>query len=260
MSAELSLFLLGSVLLPMLLAEVTDCLPWMARRLAHWAAGRLGEQTAIERYREEWAAELAELPGKWVRLFHAVSYVVYLPQTREAVRATEVRADRQTIFMSKTVLARQVSATHVAAKLTEAGWSGGVYILAGAANMHTVHEALKTAGRRVLMIDVQAFLVQGAQASGWDLILTDLARDCGMVLVDGVGSDDLQRLRQLRMPCPVLVSYPEAADEGVPETPRIRWLESEPSALMFPTEISFGWIDEAAGVARFDDPIDITWS
>ncbi|GAA0574874.1 hypothetical protein [Streptomyces mordarskii] len=235
----------------------------MARRLARWAAGRLGEPAAIERYREEWAAELTELPGKWVRLFHAVSYVIYLPQTRKAVRASEVQEERLTIVVSKTAIAREASANHVVAKLTEAGWSGGVYVLAEGLNMHTVHESLKTVGRRVLMIDVQALLVQGAQTRGWDVILTDLARDWGMVLIDGAGADDLQRLRQLRVPCPVLVSCPAAAGAGMPETHRIRWMENDPDfqQLMSFQEMDIGgYYDEASGEMRFHSRVNITWN
>ncbi len=87
MSAQTAVFVATAVVLPLLLSEFGDWCPWLAKRLARWTARRLGDRQAIDRYSEEWVAELAEVPGKLSQLVAAVGYVAALPQIRWTLRA-----------------------------------------------------------------------------------------------------------------------------------------------------------------------------
>ncbi|MFE2140395.1 hypothetical protein ACFXA3_01295 [Streptomyces sp. NPDC059456] len=80
------IFLLSAVLLPLLLNEFSEWGPWLAKRLTGWTARRLGNQEAIERYAEEWAAELGEVPGKLGPLITAMGYLFHLPMIRLQLR------------------------------------------------------------------------------------------------------------------------------------------------------------------------------
>lgn len=55
-------FVVMVFVVPMLLAEFTDWLPWVATRLILRAANRLPAERR-GRYAEEWAAEFSALPG-----------------------------------------------------------------------------------------------------------------------------------------------------------------------------------------------------
>ncbi|MFD0069589.1 hypothetical protein, partial [Streptomyces sp. NPDC127574] len=87
MSAEVIIFMVTAVFLPLLLSEFGDWCPWLAKRLTQWAARRLGDAQAAERYSEEWLAELAHLPGKLSHLLTAISYFLALPRIRWSLRA-----------------------------------------------------------------------------------------------------------------------------------------------------------------------------
>lgn len=77
-------FLLTVVLVPMLVNEFTDWLPWFAANLIRLAARAL--PSAIRpRYVEEWLAELDAVPGKWSKLAFAFHIVIRAPATANAV-------------------------------------------------------------------------------------------------------------------------------------------------------------------------------
>jgi hypothetical protein len=59
-------FLLTAVLVPMLVNEFTDWLPWFAIRLV-WAAARTLPPAVRLRYSNEWLGELDATPGKLSR-------------------------------------------------------------------------------------------------------------------------------------------------------------------------------------------------
>ena len=56
------IFFLTAVVVPMLVDEVTDWLPWVATRVIRFAASSLPPDLR-ERYVEEWEAELDAVPG-----------------------------------------------------------------------------------------------------------------------------------------------------------------------------------------------------
>ncbi|WP_335988347.1 hypothetical protein [Glycomyces sp. MUSA5-2] len=78
------------VLLPLLLAEVGEVSPWAARRLIRWAARLLGERGTVERFSEEWEAELEAIPGKLLKLGYALGRVLLLPLTLRELRAVSI--------------------------------------------------------------------------------------------------------------------------------------------------------------------------
>ncbi|MFF3068823.1 hypothetical protein [Kitasatospora sp. NPDC057936] len=75
-----------AVVLPLLLSEFFEWGPALARRITLWTARRLGVPEAIERYSEEWLAELEEIPGKLSPLLFALSHLAHLPQIRLQLR------------------------------------------------------------------------------------------------------------------------------------------------------------------------------
>lgn len=92
MSSGLLVFVVTGVLVPLVLTEVGDWCPWAARRVVRWAARRLGDPAACERYEEEWAANLEEVPGKLSRLCSAFGYLACVPRMRRSVRGHRRRA------------------------------------------------------------------------------------------------------------------------------------------------------------------------
>jgi len=73
-------FLLTAVLVPMLVNEFTDWLPWLAERLI-WAAARTLPSAVRLRYTDEWLGELDATPGKLSKLVVAVRIFVRAPAT-----------------------------------------------------------------------------------------------------------------------------------------------------------------------------------
>lgn len=70
-------FLLLAVLLPLALSEAGELAPWLAAWLLQWGARRIGSPTATERYSEEWAANLEQVPGKLTKLTWACGVVLW---------------------------------------------------------------------------------------------------------------------------------------------------------------------------------------
>lgn len=60
-----------AVVVPLLVNEASDVAPWLAGRLVRWGARHLGPHADIERYEEEWSADLERVPGKLTKLAHA---------------------------------------------------------------------------------------------------------------------------------------------------------------------------------------------
>jgi hypothetical protein len=78
-------FLLTAVLVPMLVNEFTDWLPWLAERLI-WAAARTLPSAVRQRYTDEWLGELDATPGKLSKLVVAVRIFVRAPATAVIIR------------------------------------------------------------------------------------------------------------------------------------------------------------------------------
>ncbi|MCO1575535.1 NB-ARC domain-containing protein [Crossiella sp. SN42] len=78
-------WLIAAVLVPLLVGEFKEWLPRCALCLVRWAARRLGEPRACKRYEEEWAANLAEVPGYLSPLLAALGYVAATPRMRRAI-------------------------------------------------------------------------------------------------------------------------------------------------------------------------------
>lgn len=84
------LFILSGVIIPIALGEVGDWLPRLSERLLSRAAARLGSDALADRYAEEWAAELNEIPGKYSKLGYALGRLTHM-----RVILREVRIDRE---------------------------------------------------------------------------------------------------------------------------------------------------------------------
>ena len=82
------------VLVPTLLTEFTDWLPWIAARLVQRAAARLPAERRA-RYAEEWAAEFSALPGgKLTKLAFGLRLCAHARATAAVLRE-EVKAERE---------------------------------------------------------------------------------------------------------------------------------------------------------------------
>lgn len=61
------------------LAALGRLSPWLPRRMVRWTARRLRDEEAIERFLEEWQAELESIPGGHSQLWFAFGRVLSLP-------------------------------------------------------------------------------------------------------------------------------------------------------------------------------------
>jgi lipopolysaccharide/colanic/teichoic acid biosynthesis glycosyltransferase len=98
-------FLVTAVLVPLLVNEFTDWLPWLAARLIDAAAHTMPSAARL-RYAEEWLAELDAVPGKLSKLALAIRIFVRAPATAKAVR----RVPSARIPAMKAVFDRTVAA------------------------------------------------------------------------------------------------------------------------------------------------------
>jgi lipopolysaccharide/colanic/teichoic acid biosynthesis glycosyltransferase len=78
-------FVVSAVLVPMLVGEFADWLPWLAERLVGAAARALPPAVRL-RYTAEWLGELDAVPGKLSKLAVAVRIFVRAPATAAAIR------------------------------------------------------------------------------------------------------------------------------------------------------------------------------
>ena len=86
MSPEVVTFVLTAVVLPLAISEARDWCPRLAVALVRWAARRLGDPQARDRYIEEWAANIEAVPGKLSPLVSAFGYLLALPRMRWTLR------------------------------------------------------------------------------------------------------------------------------------------------------------------------------
>ncbi|CAL9508199.1 hypothetical protein SUDANB95_03553 [Actinosynnema sp. ALI-1.44] len=97
--SEALLFLVLVIATPLVVNEVGELAPWLARHLLRWGARRLGDELATERYREEWLADLDDVPGKLTKLGHSLVVVAWsVPVMRgrhEWRRLEAARRDRR---------------------------------------------------------------------------------------------------------------------------------------------------------------------
>jgi WhiB family transcriptional regulator, redox-sensing transcriptional regulator len=71
------------ILLPLALNEFGELAPWMARRLLCLGTRLLGSPDKIDRYAEEWSADLEHVPGKLTKLAYAVGVLAWsVPRLR----------------------------------------------------------------------------------------------------------------------------------------------------------------------------------
>ena len=97
-------YILTVVIVPILIGECTDWLPWTATHLIRAAARKL-PLTAQERYTEEWLAELDQLPGKLSKLVVALRIRFKARATSKALEGTKnpLLSDRHVPTWVKTV-------------------------------------------------------------------------------------------------------------------------------------------------------------
>ncbi|MFL1381712.1 NB-ARC domain-containing protein [Nocardiopsis protaetiae] len=91
MSTALIIFLATAVALPLLLNEFGEWAPWLAVRIVRWTARRLGHRDDIDRYAEEWEANLNEVPGKLTKLAVAIGMMAYAPRLRGSLKRKRAR-------------------------------------------------------------------------------------------------------------------------------------------------------------------------
>jgi lipopolysaccharide/colanic/teichoic acid biosynthesis glycosyltransferase len=121
-------FLFSAVLVPMLVGEFTDWVPWLAARLIK-AATRTLPSSVRPRYAEEWLAELDAVPGKLAKLALAVHIFVRAPATSAAInglpssRAMTVKAlfDKAAAAVALILLSPLFAAVAVAIRLGDNG-------------------------------------------------------------------------------------------------------------------------------------------
>jgi lipopolysaccharide/colanic/teichoic acid biosynthesis glycosyltransferase len=98
-------FLVTAVLVPMLVNEFTDWVPWFAERLIG-AAARTLPSAVRQRYTDEWLGELDATPGKLSKLVVAVRIFVRAPATAVIIsRVLSFRSITVKSVFDKTVAA-----------------------------------------------------------------------------------------------------------------------------------------------------------
>lgn len=66
-----------AITVPLLLNEAGEVSPWLAERVLRWGARRLRAPEKVERYTEEWLADLEQVPGKLTKLLYACGVVAF---------------------------------------------------------------------------------------------------------------------------------------------------------------------------------------
>jgi hypothetical protein len=90
--------LLGLVL-PLLLAELSSWVPWLAHRVVRRAARHLPDAYR-ERYEEEWLAELEQVPANLPKLSVALSLYLRVDMVRRALARNDVPKSTQRLPVS----------------------------------------------------------------------------------------------------------------------------------------------------------------
>lgn len=70
-------WLASTILLPLVLTEVTELGPWLARRVVQGGARLIVPRARAARFEEEWLAGLEEWPGKLMKLIRALVLVLF---------------------------------------------------------------------------------------------------------------------------------------------------------------------------------------
>ncbi|GHE71405.1 ATP-binding protein [Streptomyces vinaceus] len=221
-----------AVVLPLLLTELGDWCPWLAKRLVQWTARRLGDAAVAERYSEEWLAELEEVPGKLSRLIVATGKFLALPKSRWVLRAQRRAADGQLSFgdllptgrpsywdrleASGTMVGR-VGQSEVCYRLTDA------VLDADARSRNRLHMLVGPAGcgKTVALQWIDAALRQQGKEvhylhAAWSPTAFQLDRrsrkrlvkasaEVGLLMVDEADVATIHALESLRLRCPVLI-------------------------------------------------------
>ncbi|MFG1890371.1 hypothetical protein ACGFIR_21195 [Micromonospora sp. NPDC049051] len=95
----------------LLVNEITDVSPWLAKKLVRWSAYRwTTDPEAAETYSEEWAAIIEERPGKLLKLLTASKFALGAAgrAVPRAVRSNYVKArNALTRFTSKKIRRRR---------------------------------------------------------------------------------------------------------------------------------------------------------
>jgi hypothetical protein len=232
MSSEIVIFTVTAVILPMLLAEFGDWCPWLAKRLTQWAARRLGDAQATERYSEEWLAELAHLPGKLSHLLTATSYLLALPRIRLSLRAarrtTPTRLSLEEVLPSRPpmhwnphgVTMSWVHQAEAAFHLLHAILNedshvrNSLHFLVGPLGCgkttlaHWLHDELVRDNKKVHYVWAPAWVHQQRpihlSAQMRDRLI-QASQEVDLLMVDEADQVTIQALEALRLPCPVLV-------------------------------------------------------
>lgn len=121
-------FLVTAVLVPMLVSEFTDWLPWLAARMIGAAAQTL-PSAVRPRYTEEWLAELDTVPGKLSKLVLAIRILARAPATAAAIsglpsfKAMTVKAlfDKMLAASALILIAPLLTVIALAIKITDRG-------------------------------------------------------------------------------------------------------------------------------------------
>jgi len=85
------------VVLPILLTEFTELAPWLAAKVALFASRRLRKAEEVERYGEEWLADVAHAPGKLTKLAVALGHVVAALRLRRDLPLRQFRSVQRAI-------------------------------------------------------------------------------------------------------------------------------------------------------------------
>ncbi len=121
-------FLFYVVLVPMLVNEFTDWLPWFAARLVRAATHTL-PSAARSRYAEEWLAELDAVPGDLSKLAVAIRIFVRAPATAAAIsgvssfKAMAIKAlfDKMAAMWALMIVAPLLAVIALIIKITDGG-------------------------------------------------------------------------------------------------------------------------------------------
>lgn len=76
-----------ATVLGLLAAELSDISPWLARRLARWAARRINDATDVERYEGESLTVVEDHPGKLIKVITEMTFPVPAWRLRRELRA-----------------------------------------------------------------------------------------------------------------------------------------------------------------------------
>ncbi|MEH0396216.1 ATP-binding protein [Streptomyces sp. NBC_01260] len=228
---------LTAVVLPLLLAEFGDWCPWLAKRLVRWTARHLGDAAVVERYSEEWLAEIEEVPGKLSCLVVAIGKVSALPKSRWELRAQRRAVDRLVRLGDllptgrpsywdhlgdSGVIYRFVHQAEACSRMVQAvadddpRCRNDLHVLVGPAGsgktvvLQWIYEALHQQGKEVHYLYAPRWVTSRSQSSlpldrRSRKRLARASEDVGLLMVDEADGVTIQAVQSLRLRCPVLI-------------------------------------------------------